>query len=154
MLILFLISILVAIAANIIISDVKERKISNNWVLLNFAVCLLLALLLDVFPIWQGMVISLVTFVIGLGLFRFKILGAGDIKLLMGYSLCFSFPLALTNLIEFLLVGGVVVVVQLGWAYITAGFTELKKHGVPYGIAIASVSVFNIGCLVFEKAGL
>ena len=149
-----LLSILVAIAANIIISDIKERKISNAWVLLNFAVCLTLALLLDVFPIWQGLLVSLVTFVIGLGLFRFKILGAGDIKLLMGYSVCFSFSLALTNLIEFLLVGGVIVVAQLGWAYITAGFTELKKRGVPYGIAIASVSVFNIGCLVFGKAGL
>ncbi|MGF1834984.1 A24 family peptidase [Photobacterium sanguinicancri] len=151
---LLLLSILAAIAVNIIISDVKERKISNAWVLLNFAVCLALALLLDVFPLWQGLLVSLVTFVIGLGLFRFKIFGAGDIKLLMGYSVCFSFPLALTNLIEFLLVGGVIVVAQLGWAYITAGFTELKKRGVPYGIAIASVSVFNIGCLVFGKAGL
>lgn len=151
---ILLFSILAAIAVNIIISDVKERKISNAWVLLNFTVCLALALLLDVFPLWQGLVVSLVTFVIGLGLFRFKIFGAGDIKLLMGYSVCFSFPLALTNLIEFLLVGGVIVVAQLGWAYITAGFIELKKRGVPYGIAIASVSVFNIGCLVFGKAGL
>ncbi|WP_281222425.1 prepilin peptidase [Photobacterium sanguinicancri] len=149
-----LLSILAAIAANIIISDIKERKISNSWVLLNFTVCLVLALLLGVFPIWQGLLVSLVTFVIGLGLFRFKIFGAGDIKLLMGYSLCFNFPLALTNLIEFLLVGGVVVVIQLGWAYITAGYAELKTRGVPYGIAIASVSVFNIGCLVFGKAGL
>lgn len=151
---LLLLSILAAIAVNIIISDVKERKISNAWVLLNFSVCLALALLLDTFPVWQGLLVSLVTFVIGLGLFRFKIFGAGDIKLLMGYSLCFSFPLALTNLIEFLLVGGVVVVIQLGWAYITAGYAELKVRGVPYGIAIASVSVFNIGCLVFGKAGL
>ena len=85
---LFLFSILAAIAVNIIISDVKERKISNAWVLLNFAVCLTLALLLDVFPLWQGLLVSLVTFVIGLGLFRFKIFGAGDIKLLMGYSQC------------------------------------------------------------------
>ncbi|OZS41401.1 hypothetical protein ASV53_23930 [Photobacterium sanguinicancri] len=151
---LLLLSILAAVAVNIIISDIKQRKISNNWVLLNFAVCLSLALLLDVFPMWQGMLVSLVTFVIGLGLFRFKIFGAGDIKLLMGYSLCFNFPLALTNLIEFLLVGGVVVGVQLGWAYVTAGFGELKQRGVPYGIAISLVSVFNIGCLVFEKAGI
>ncbi|WP_261858382.1 prepilin peptidase [Photobacterium sanguinicancri] len=151
---LLLLSILAAIAVNIIISDVKERKISNAWVLLNFTVCLVLSLLLGAFPIWQGLLVSLVTFVIGLGLFRFKIFGAGDIKLLMGYSLCFNFPLALTNLIEFLLVGGVVVVIQLGWAYITAGYAELKARGVPYGIAIASVSVFNIGCLVFGKAGL
>ncbi|USD67754.1 prepilin peptidase [Vibrio sp. SCSIO 43136] len=149
---LILISILTAIAVNICISDWKERRISNQLVGLNFAVCFILALLLDYSTIWQGLTLALITFVVGLFLFRFKVFGAGDIKLLMGYSLCFNFSLALDNLIGFLLVGGVVVMVQFGWAYLTAGYKELKERGVPYGIAIASVSTFNIIALVLDPA--
>jgi|GEM_PF-299207 len=149
-----LIAILTVLAVNICISDWKERLISNKLVALNFVVCLVLALLLDVYPIWQGLVISLMTFIIGLFLFKYRVFGAGDIKLLMGYSLCFNFSLALDNLIGFLLVGGVVVMFQFGWAYLTAGYQELKERGVPYGIAIASVSTFNIACLVLDPSRL
>ncbi|MDC5856844.1 A24 family peptidase [Vibrio europaeus] len=152
--VLVLASILTALAVNICLSDWKERRISNKLVGLNFVVCLVLALLLDASNIWQGIAISLITFVLGLFLFRFKVFGAGDIKLLMGYSLCFTFPFALDNLIGFLLVGGAVVMAQFGWAYLTAGYQELKERGVPYGIAIASVSTFNIVCLVLDPARL
>ncbi|SON51892.1 prepilin peptidase [Vibrio tapetis] len=154
MTVVIFLSILTVLAVNICISDWKERLISNKLVALNFAVCLFIALLLDVSPIWQGLVISLITFVIGLFLFKYKVFGAGDIKLLMGYSLCFDFSLALNNLIGFLLVGGVVVMFQFGWAYLTAGYQELKERGVPYGIAIASVSTFNIVCLVLDPSNL
>lgn len=149
-----LLSLLTVLAVNICISDWKERLISNKLVALNFAVCLFIALLLDVYPIWQGLVISLITFIVGLFLFKYKVFGAGDIKLLMGYSLCFDFSLALNNLIGFLLVGGAVVMFQFGWASLTAGYQELKERGVPYGIAIASVSTFNIVCLVLDPSNL
>lgn len=111
-------------------------------------------MLLDISQLWQGLIIALGTFIIGLFLFRFKVFGAGDVKLLMGYSLCFSFPLALDNLIGFLVAGGVVVALQFSWAYITAGYQELKNRGVPYGIAIASVSTFNIVHRVLESSQL
>lgn len=151
---LVLISVLSVLAINVCYSDWKERRISNQLVSLNFIVCLLLAISLGLSQLWQGVAISLLTFILGLFLFRYKVFGAGDIKLLMGYSLCFSFPLALDNLIGFLLVGGVVVGCQFGWAYLTAGYQELKARGVPYGIAIAAVSTFNIVHLVLEPSRL
>ncbi|EOU2462863.1 prepilin peptidase [Vibrio navarrensis] len=152
--VIILISVLTVLAVNACYSDWKERQISNRLVSLNFIICLLLAMLLDISQLWQGLIIALGTFIIGLFLFRFKVFGAGDVKLLMGYSLCFSFPLALDNLIGFLVAGGVVVALQFSWAYITAGYQELKNRGVPYGIAIASVSTFNIVHRVLESSQL
>ena len=67
------------------------RLISNQLIALNLAVCLCITLLLNIFPIWQGLLISLIIFVIDLLLFKYKVCSAGDIKLLMEYSLCFSF---------------------------------------------------------------
>ncbi|CCQ73548.1 prepilin peptidase [Magnetospira sp. QH-2] len=96
---------------------------------------------------WSLMVAGIV-FVAGFALFAFKVLGGGDVKLLVATSL-WAGPAYIFDLLIFTaLAGGVMAIVLvsraklvLAWAFDHAGWTGLRdkmmSDVLPYGLAIA-----------------
>ena len=69
--------------------DLKTRKISNRWPLLNVLIFVLLAVILPESypPGWELFRIPLLFFGAGYGLYLFGIMGAGDVKYMTSYLL-------------------------------------------------------------------
>ena len=120
--------------------DFTTRTIANQLILL----VLLITLSLSVYQHnYSSLLYSGVLLLFGLILWRYNIMGGGDIKLLVAFSLAIKpdfFPLTLVIITG---CGGV-----LALAYYLFGlFTDLAKvkaRGFPYGLPICLGSLFGI----------
>jgi prepilin peptidase CpaA len=90
--------------------DIKTKKISNIWPIINIFFCLLLFLLHpDYLWSWQILLMPALWMIVGFVLFQFKIMGAGDSKLLASLFLLLPLEfhaLLLTKIILVTLVTG------------------------------------------------
>ncbi len=115
--------------------DIRHRKLPNVWVLVLFLICLLINVQ---FNIGLNVLIGAsVVFAVGVLLFVWRIVAAGDVKLLIAYSIAISADLMVPTLILMALLGGVVSSVLFLWAWKTSQIDQLKLRGVPYGVPIA-----------------
>lgn len=119
--------------AFIIRGDISKRKIGNK-------VCLLVICLSVVSAISHGFVVSsilnsIVIFIVFFIIWRLGVMGAGDVKLISGYSIAIVPELIIANFVFIGLIGGV----QVSVMYIVSlvrGTTPFDK-GIPYGVAIS-----------------
>ena len=129
------------------ISDIRDRRIPN-WAVL--AVAALFVPWIFVGPhvsILGSLEAALVTFVIGVGLYAFHIVGAGDSKLLTATSLFVGLSQLLPFLVLVALAGGIIAILGMTMRPVRAlvMFQMRGKgdfgRGVPYGVAIAIATV-------------
>lgn len=115
--------------------DIKYRIISNKLIIIFF--CLILAW--GLFGHGQlNYLGALIFLIIGMALFYLKLIGAGDIKLIV--VLLLSLPVQESR--EFLLIM-LFCGIPLALFFIVARFFTHKKSSLPYGIAI-SVGYFLV----------
>lgn len=122
------------------ITDCCYRRISNRQILCLSVVCLMIGLqqhlLLDTY------VQALLVLGVGLVLFIFNIIGAGDVKLLSAYALIihpsyFGAVLCLSAVL-----GGLLATFILLYDLIRS--TQLKRKGLPYAIPIIVANLSGI----------
>ena len=142
--IIFLLSILLVIAS---VSDIRHRRIPNWSVLAIGALFVLWALFVSTVPILASLGAALVALVIGVILYAFGVVGAGDSKLLAAVALFAGMDHLLQLLVLVALVGGVIALISLA-ARPTRAMVMLHMRGkgdfgrgIPYGVAIAIATI-------------
>ncbi len=148
--------LLVALAIGLLaaaINDIRARKINNR---LTGAIALAAPLFWwsSGLALWPGVAIQLgmglgVFFALAL-LFRFRLLGGGDVKLLTALALWITPNAFLHLFLMMALIGGVLAVVMGGY-YIAS--RQRDKMSMPYGIAIACGGLWVLGTQYFPPAG-
>lgn len=134
---------LVIVAA---LQDMRELRISN-WISAALIVLFPLWIVATRFEtdIWQNLVLCVVTFAIGTGLFALRWLGGGDVKLLAAIALWFDFGAAPVLLLCIAMGGGILVLLLLPLRrLVSKALYERTKWKffqpggpIPYGLAIA-----------------
>jgi prepilin peptidase CpaA len=132
--------LLIALAIALVfagITDIRRRQI-DNW--LNAGIALAAPLFwwssgLSLWPeVAMQLGVALAAFVVLAGLFAFKMMGGGDVKLLTALALWVSPPHFLQLLLVMALAGGALTVVMGCWHIMRRERDKLK---IPYGVAIA-----------------
>lgn len=133
-------SIIILLLILLSISDIKQRIISNNIVLL-----LLVAILPLAYTLHQQIFImpALITLIVGFLLFVLNIIGAGDIKLLTVLMLATPTE-QVFSLLFFTALSGLVLII-IGWLFFRQ---SIRRNGLPYGVAISSGFLINL--LLFQ----
>jgi prepilin peptidase CpaA len=142
--IIFLLSILLVIAS---VSDIRHRRIPN-WSVLAIGVLFVpWAFFGPQVSILSSLEAGLIALVIGLGLYAFRIVGAGDSKLLAVVALFAGMEHLLQLLVLIAFAGGVIALVSL-ISRPTRAMVMLHMRGkgdfgrgIPYGVAIAIATV-------------
>ncbi|MDW2307261.1 MULTISPECIES: prepilin peptidase [Vibrio] len=119
----------------ICLNDFMYRTISNFYLSI-LTIVLFLGWLVQ--PNWQVWPYTLAILIIGLLLFRFGILAAGDAKLLAILSLGIDpiyMPLTLLGIVFF---GGVMAIGYLFYGLFT-DLAKVRQRGIPYGVPICLV---------------
>jgi prepilin peptidase CpaA len=88
---------------------------------------------------------------IGFGLFVFGVCGAGDVKLLAAIAPAISPDYWLATLILIAILGGLLALLYLVYGWYYNKLEQVKKRGLPYGIAIASAGSLGMTASVFIK---
>ncbi|MCG3725517.1 prepilin peptidase [Vibrio cincinnatiensis] len=122
------------------ISDFFNRKIKSTHLIL-MAVILLLGWFTQ--PNWFILPYTFGIILIGLVLFYFRILAAGDSKLLAVLSLGISPEYLPLTLVGITVVGGVMAAGYLLYGLCT-DLTAVRQRGIPYGVPISVVGGFAI----------
>ena len=142
--IIFLLSVLLVIAS---VSDIRHRRIPNWSVLAIGALFVPWAFFAPHVSILSALEAGLIALVIGLGLYAFRIVGAGDSKLLAVVALFAGMDHLLQLLVLIALAGGVIALVSLV-SRPTRAMVMLHMRGkgdfgrgIPYGVAIAIATV-------------
>lgn len=145
--ILFLLSILLVIAS---VSDIRHRRIPNWSVLAIGALFIPWAVFASPVSVLSSLEAGLIALVIGLILYAFRIVGAGDSKLLAVAALFAGMEHLLQLLVLIALVGGVIALASLV-ARPTRAMVMLHMRGkgdfgrgIPYGVAIAIATVWIV----------
>lgn len=115
------------------IIDLKIKKISNYWVLVN----LIIALLAYVFGLysfeWAALIYPLGTMIIGFGLFLVNIMGAGDSKYLASLFLVLPYkmhwPYLELVLLSTIVVGAILLVTKL-----ISRFARIKGYALSFHV--------------------
>ncbi len=110
--------------------DINKRIIPNKSVVILF-ICLLFSNYYGYLNFHFESLLSI--FVIGLLLWKFRVWGAGDVKLIAVLSLFISPSFLLTSILVILVVGGGVALCELVMCKV---ISSRKTRGVPYGVAI------------------
>ncbi|MDD1794656.1 prepilin peptidase [Enterovibrio makurazakiensis] len=131
--------VLIAISTVIIVSDIKERKISNRLNLVVLVCCLLIAYEYE--NIELHILRSTLVLTVGLVIFSLGIIGAGDIKLLSIYALIIDSQYWTLSLVTIGFIGGITALIILIKSKIVKNG---KNKGVPYGVPIVFSSLFFI----------
>ncbi|WP_051563710.1 A24 family peptidase [Enterovibrio calviensis] len=131
--------VLIAISTVVVISDIKERKISNRLNLVVLVCCLLIAYEYE--NIELHILRSTLVLAVGLVIFSLGIIGAGDVKLLSIYALIIDDQYWALSLATVGFIGGITALIILIKSIIVKSDTE---KGVPYGIPIVVSSLFFI----------
>jgi prepilin peptidase CpaA len=142
--IILLLSILLVIAS---VSDIRYRRIPNWSVLAIGALFIPWAFFVAPASVLPSLGAALVALVIGLILYAFRIVGAGDSKLLAVVALFAGMNHLLQLLVLVALVGGVIALISLV-ARPTRAMVMLHMRGkgdfgrgIPYGVAIAIATI-------------
>jgi prepilin peptidase CpaA len=124
----------------VIFHDIRNRKISNNVILL--------ITIVGFFSIFvkgdiDYLISPLIILFVGFILFKFNVIAAGDIKLFSSMSLMINkeYIFIITSII--LCIGGIQVYCQYSMYKLTNN-REWIDRGVPYGVAISIGSLFGI----------
>lgn len=125
----------------ILIMDVKVRQIKNRYLL-----CLTFIILLTwvVKPNWSILPYTLLILILGFVLHAFKVLGAGDTKLICVISLGVDPNYLVLFIYAIIFLGGLFALFYLIYGY----FTDLelaRQRGVPYAVPIS----ISGGALIF-----
>ena len=143
--VIFLLSVLLVVVS---ISDIRDRRIPN-WTVLAIA-----ALFVPwIFAGTQVSLISslgaaLVVFAVSAGLYAFRVIGAGDSKLLTAVALFIGMSQLPRFLFLVALAGGLIALISLAFRPVRAAvmFHTRGKgdfgRGIPYGVAIAIATAF------------
>lgn len=125
----FLLCCSIAILTTICWSDIKQRIISNK------AVLLLLGITLPYTYLVNGNIFffnAIITLFIGILLFKWHIIGAGDVKLLA--VLMLAIPQQWITSFLFLISFFGLIIIIFGWLFFRH---NIKTEGLPYGVAIS-----------------
>jgi prepilin peptidase CpaA len=142
--IIFLLSILLVIAS---VSDIRHRRIPNWSVLAIGALFVPWAFFVSPASALSSLGAALVALAIGLILYAFRVVGAGDSKLLAVVALFAGMDHLLQLLVLIALAGGVIALISLA-ARPTRAMVMLHMRGkgdfgrgIPYGVAIAIATI-------------
>jgi prepilin peptidase CpaA len=126
-------------------TDLRSRKIAN-WLTAAIALTAPLFWWSSGLELWPSIIIqigmSLAAFAALAGLFAFRLMGGGDVKLLAALALWIAPADYLTMLIVMAIVGGVLTLFIGAWNVIQR---QPGKLSVPYGIAIAIAGLWILG---------
>jgi len=119
--------------------DFKARKVRNDIVILLAVVTCSLMILTDNYA---AVYICLGIFLVGLLLTQINVIAAGDIKLLMAFSLAIKPNLILLTFVVIGFTGGLLAVVY----YLSIRMNKFSKqdNGIPYALPICFASVLAI----------
>lgn len=126
----FLLCCSVILLAVICFSDIRARIIANKVVLLLCGVILPYAYLShgEIFFLH-----AIVTLIVGILLFRLRVVGAGDVKLLAVLMLAIPSQWVIPFLFLISFFG--LILILFGWVFFRQ---SIKTQGLPYGVAISS----------------
>jgi prepilin peptidase CpaA len=147
---------IVLIAASL--SDIRTRKIPNWTVLAAMALFVPWALLDQENTVLSALAACLVAFLISFPLYLFRLMGAGDSKLLAAVSLFVGLDHLPRLLLFVALAGGVIAIVSLVSRPTRAlVMFQLRGkgdfgRGIPYGVAIAIGTVCSLGWPLVQRA--
>ncbi len=131
--------------------DLRSRKVHNSLILIFAGVSLIS---IPILSSWAGYAVAasslLTAAVLSLPLFMFRMLGGGDVKLFLVFSLLVSWQAVIATLLLSILWGGVLGVMQIilkgqikdlllnCWSLITrkSRSSELQLHKIPYTVAL------------------
>lgn len=137
---LIFIGLIVSTNIYIIFHDIRNRKISNNIiVLISFIGLFSIFVKGDVNFLISPLIILFVGFI----LFKFNVIAAGDIKLFSAMSLMINKEYILLITIIILCIGGLQAYCQYSMYKLTNNRDWIDR-GVPYGVAISIGSLFGI----------
>ncbi len=128
-------SLTILVLLLITVSDLRTRKISNTALLI-LALLLLLGWLSQ--PNWSVLPYTLAILLVGLGLFKFGILAAGDTKLLAVLSLGIKPDYIALTLVGIAMLGGLLAIGYLLYGLLT-DLQPVRQRGIPYGVPICLV---------------
>lgn len=130
--------------------DLRSRKIKNKTVVISFAVCSVMALVLGGLPaLGWGLVSVMIALLASTPLFMAKVLGGGDVKIFAAVSVLLSAPEVVYTLLASLIWGALLGVLQAvlrgeGKAlfhnvlviFMRAKPQESQLHKIPYSVAL------------------
>ncbi|WP_275946076.1 prepilin peptidase [Vibrio metschnikovii] len=119
----------------IMIGDLRQRVIDHHY-LLALSVVILLGWFIQ--PNWFVLPYTLAIVIVGLVLFHFRILAAGDSKLLAILSLGISPEYIPLTLVGISVAGGLIASGYLLYGLCT-DLTAVRQRGIPYGVPISLV---------------
>ncbi|MCL9774992.1 A24 family peptidase [Vibrio methylphosphonaticus] len=142
-----LIAVMLITCALICASDVALRKISNVY-----GVVILICSVLLLYESKQGVTSHLISVVIvcllTLTAFGFKILGGGDVKLMIAFSIAIPIHYLGATIFNVAIIGGALALFYLLKYRILKLVPESGEAGLPYGLAI-SFGFFNTVCNLY-----
>lgn len=122
-------------------SDIYKRYLDNKCILL-LLVLVLLGWLTQ--PNWSILPYTLVILAVGFVLFYFRLLAAGDIKLLAVLSLGIHPDYLPLTIVGITVIGGIMALGYLLYGLCT-DLTVVRQKGIPYGVPISLVG----GCAIY-----
>lgn len=160
---------LVSVAGLLVFAAASDarRYVIPNWISVGILLLFLPYALLSPVPAdWQGgLIVAAAALAVGLGVFALRIMGGGDIKLIVACALWAGPALILPFLVIVCLAGGALALGLLAGRAALArrrGATEapaaggalpLMRQKIPYGLAIAAGGIFllarHLGALGF-----
>jgi prepilin peptidase CpaA len=142
--IIFLLSVLLVIAS---VSDIRHRRIPNWSVLAIGGLFAPWAIFVSTASVLSSLAAGLVALMIGVILYGFRVVGAGDSKLLAVVALFAGMDHLLQLLVLIALVGGVIALISM-ISRPTRAMVMLHMRGkgefgrgIPYGVAIAVAAI-------------
>jgi prepilin peptidase CpaA len=133
-------------------TDLRSRKIAN-WLTAAIALGAPLFWLSSGLALWPAIAIqigmAIAAFAVLAGLFAFRMMGGGDVKLLTALALWIAPSDYLALLLIMALVGGVLTLVIGAWNVM---LRQPGKLSVPYGIAIAAAGLWILGADYLQTA--
>lgn len=111
-------------------NDIRYRIISNKWVMTVTINTLVLSLIIYN---TVSIIIPLLALLIGYIVFYFKLIGGGDVKLIIVLLFTLNPEQSLNFILYTAIMGGVVMIIGLLF-----NRADIQQRGVPYAVAISS----------------
>ncbi|MGV2988912.1 prepilin peptidase [Vibrio sp. E150_011] len=144
---LILIFVMLITSALICASDVALRKISNIYGVV-ILTCSILLLSESKQGAVEHLLSAVIVCVVTLIAFGFRILGGGDVKLMIAFSIAIPFHYLGVAIFNVAIIGGVLAMFYLLKYRIFKLVPESGEMGLPYGLAI-SFGFFNAICNLY-----
>ncbi len=125
-------------------TDIRRRQI-DNWLNATIALGAPVYWWAQGLSLWPDVAIqlalALVTLIVLAGLFAYKLMGGGDVKLLTALALWLAPMTFLKLLVVMSLLGGLLTILFAAWHYTV---TRRRDAKIPYGVAIASSGLITL----------